>query len=249
MIVTSAAKNSGEALTAVVTAESSVLTSVSTAAETTKATTKANEKTTKKTAEKTTEAISEAEESGTATVEVTKAEEDTASMNRYLFSLCWVYNNVEYYPSAPVESLLYLYQEEFPLETISAGYCDNTSGAAPAEPLNKAAYDLFCDYLEPLRDKINKYFEENKNKAVEKFKSGADYDWTDVTDWFPETITITGENGTYICNISNVEMTVGSCNATGDSMENQYFISDKYLNGDNYVYAGTVDFSFSGYIE
>ncbi len=119
--------------------------------------------------------------------------------------------------------------------------------------------DELKGYAEAHITEINEYFEENKNEAVALSKAD-DFESEEKlkkpVDWFPDTVTVTNEHGTYLFHAKRAYMSV-SVGGMGiiDGVEPELaYISDYYRatapHGDEFMYyANGVTFEFKGSLE
>ena len=111
-------------------------------------------------------------------------------------------------------------------------------------------------YVEAHIDEANAYFEKNRNEAIRRYKEGEDgWAMEEEVDWFPDTITMKTEAGTFRLNISHVDinLSISGTNANG-SISTEDLISDYYIEtldtGEEMInYCDAVNFNFYGAIE
>ncbi|MBQ8172092.1 MAG: FecR domain-containing protein [Oscillospiraceae bacterium] len=111
-------------------------------------------------------------------------------------------------------------------------------------------------YVEAHIDEANAYFEKNRNEAIRRYKEGEDgWAMEEEVDWFPETITMKTEAGTFRLNISHVDinLSMSGTNTNGsistDDLISDYFIETLDTGEEMINYCNAVNFNFYGAIE
>ncbi|MGN0675524.1 MAG: FecR domain-containing protein [Oscillospiraceae bacterium] len=176
---------------------------------------------------------------------------DVNPAEELLFYIYRDYKNVPDYASAEARIGFKVLAEQYKEEQWY-GYIYSDSKKLPDEALSDSLYEIENNYIEPHKAEISQYFDENKATALDAFKNNKSIDNTkNVTDWFPETITLSGEKGAYTYHITGVDM---QCWSFGNDFidftpDTGIFPSDCYIDGDFYVYTCGVDFQVKGYIE
>ncbi len=98
------------------------------------------------------------------------------------FMLSRYYQNTPDYLSAGPDSLeITLYEEgETPSVMINMG----EQGTSPVEPLAQNAIEIDEQYIEPVMDRVNAMFEEQKHELIRDYSMGNCHKPVEVTDWF-----------------------------------------------------------------
>lgn len=106
--------------------------------------------------------------------------------------------------SSDIECNLSMITQSFD-EEIKASYFypGKVSGGSA---LDKSSNDFYKNYIEPYSAEIRQFFDENKTQVLHDIENDSPYLFEDVTKWFPDTITISGENGDYNFKITSVQM-------------------------------------------
>ncbi|MGN0326032.1 MAG: FecR domain-containing protein [Lachnospiraceae bacterium] len=127
---------------------------------------------------------------------------------------------------------------------------DPTWGYADSQ-FNAEAERMGNDYLFPHRAEIDQYFVEYGEEAIQILASGGEPEMVDVTDWFPESLTIQGDDDSISFQVTKVEMILGGNYSPAYNADGELNPAppNSYLEGDNYVSIGSVDFWFYGIME
>ena len=106
-------------------------------------------------------------------------------------------------------------------------------------------------YIEPRKSDFNQYLVENGDADLEAYIKRQRTSHMDVTDWFPETITLPGEERTYTCHISHVDLRAGIGTTEKERLKDLNTLPFSYCEiDDNYIdYVGAVKFYFFGTME
>ena len=124
------------------------------------------------------------------------------------FMLTRYYQNVPDYANVPPEKVeIDIY---YPIEgntNASAAFEDNPGAS---DPLASSALEIDSAYIEPIMDKANQYFEENKEAMIRNFSKGIYAERVDVTEWFGELldneITVNYGDDSFSFNCTRVDM-------------------------------------------
>lgn len=180
------------------------------------------------------------------------------------FYIYWGLENILRYPNKDIYSvylLNYCYKNQEFSSEISGGYYTSYSLAGdnpddivainymPVNPMDITAHNINFDYIVPHKNEIIEYFTANQSAAIERFRNGEEAEETDVTEWFPETLTLNGRNRNYIFHISSVMMSVSQTYTSAEYVDNNNSISDSYIDGDRCVFSDGVCFCFNGSFE
>ena len=100
------------------------------------------------------------------------------------FMLTRYYQNVPDYANVPPEKVeIEIYSSGEGNTAASADFEDNPGAS---DPLAGSALEIDSAYIEPIMDKVNQYFEENKEAMIRNFSKGIYAERVDVTEWFGE---------------------------------------------------------------
>ena len=114
--------------------------------------------------------------------------------------------------------------------------------------LDKSSNDFYKNYIEPYSAEIRQFFDENKTQVLHDIENDSPYLFEDVTEWFPDTITISGENGDYNFKITSVQMGWTRKYKYKKNMNDMSKLPDEYFfDGEKYTYMGGVCLYFDGY--
>lgn len=114
--------------------------------------------------------------------------------------------------------------------------------------------DTFKPYTEANIAEINDFFTKNKNEVVNRYREGED-NWciSKAVDFFPETITVKLETGTYALNISQAIMSIPMTGSYNDNNINNYisdyFVGTGYNGETTWNHACSVSFTLYGTVE
>ena len=155
---------------------------------------------------------------------------------------------------------LYLYEEnsliiqvetkQYEEEERNGNYNDEYGEGDISSPLEQFLYELDRDNIEPHREEINTFFEENKSEAIDAMQNGEETAEMDVTDWFPETMILPGEQNTYTCHVSSVTMAFAPGYVTKENVGPlEEYPSRVYVDGEYYWYMSGVCFLVDGIME
>lgn len=146
------------------------------------------------------------------------------------------------YASSDIECSISMLKDVYPEQFMGGTYSTEIPDYGENwqhTPLDSAAKEIYTDYFIPHRAEIEEYLEENG------FYDSA-YSAKDVTDWFPDTMTIPGETKDYTYDIVNVNMRIllgGANEANREFAEKAP--SGCYLSDDGeYIYVAGVIFDF-----
>lgn len=125
-----------------------------------------------------------------------------------ILSINRVYDKRENIETSPVALYLYVDAPNFNEPKFTGAYTDapNSRFENDTPKLNALAERIENEFLHPNKEQINQYFQTNWQRATEILSGGGEPDHVDVTQWFPEMITIEGEEGSYSYQITCVEM-------------------------------------------
>lgn len=94
------------------------------------------------------------------------------------------YQNVPDYANVPPESVeIDICNMSEGLTNASVSFADNPGAS---NPLASSALEIDSAYIEPIMDKANQYFEENKETIIRNYSKGIYAEKVDVTEWFGE---------------------------------------------------------------
>ena len=164
-----------------------------------------------------------------------------------ILSIVHQYLTLEDPYNSELQLLMYIQSPAFTGSDNRGVYVTDPAWTAVDSPLNDAAERMGNDYLFPHRTEIDQYFVE----AIQVLESGEIPEGMDVTDWFPENLTIQGDEGGISFQVTKVEMTpewnyTSAYNADGELVPAP---PNSYREGDNYVVIGSVKFLFYGTVE
>ncbi|MGN0579132.1 MAG: FecR domain-containing protein [Ruminiclostridium sp.] len=130
---------------------------------------------------------------GTAT-----AESFTESRDDVMFTISssYIFTDMGGYSSANTNSTIQAFSDSYAEEKTDGRYNPLYPPDA-GNPLDTSASEIYLGYIEPHREEIEGYLEENDEAALKVFEEGGIPDGTDVTDWFPERMTLYGSSGDY----------------------------------------------------
>lgn len=120
------------------------------------------------------------------------------------------------------------------------------------DPVSKLAVEIRDLYIKPHDAEIDAFFNANKDADLAAFETNGQCAYTDVTDWFPETITVYGSERDYICRIEKVQMNNHEdIVSVDDDFRPEFYPVGYYRNigGEYFCYVGGVRFTVWGYIE
>ena len=129
--------------------------------------------------------------------------------------------------------------------------CFVNDGLEP-DPVSKLAVEIRDLYIKPHDAEIDAFFNANKDADLAAFETNGQCAYTDVTDWFPETITVYGSERDYICRIEKVQMNNHEdIVSVDDDFRPEFYPEGYYRNigGEYFCYVGGVRFTVWGYIE
>ncbi|MGN1421835.1 MAG: FecR domain-containing protein [Oscillospiraceae bacterium] len=149
------------------------------------------------------------------------------------------------YSSAYTTSLITMIWNGFPESGFSGWYSSYDTDRI-SSPLNDTVYEIYNSYLVPRRAELDSYLDENDEAALKAFRSKEQYPNEDVTDWFPNKMTIHGSDGDYTFNISRVTMDIMKGHSTPDNPDVNNYPSGCYEGDDGYYYISGVYFNFFG---
>ncbi|MGN0623276.1 MAG: FecR domain-containing protein [Oscillospiraceae bacterium] len=154
------------------------------------------------------------------------------------------------YASSDVECSISMLMDAYPEQNMAGVYfTDNPDYGENWQhtPLDSAIKDIYTDYFTPHRAEIEEYLEENVDFCLDDGAPSA----KDVTDWFPDTMTIPGETKDYTYDIAKVNMRIllGGANEANRELAEKA-PSGCYRNDDGeYIYVAGVIFDFQTKIE
>ena len=79
----------------------------------------------------------------------------------------------------------------------------------PMSPLDESALQIDKQYISSHIAEINNLYESNREADLQLISEDKSVQKTDVSAWFPETLVIKGDKGTYTCHISRAELEFG----------------------------------------
>lgn len=79
----------------------------------------------------------------------------------------------------------------------------------PMSPLDESALQIDKQYISSHIAEINNLYEDSREADLQLISEGKPVQKTDVSAWFPETLVIKGDKGTYTCHISRAELEFG----------------------------------------
>lgn len=129
--------------------------------------------------------------------------------------------------------------------------CFVNDGLEP-DPVSKLAVEIRDLYIKPHDAEIDAFFNANKDADLAAFETNGRCAYMDVTDWFPETITVYGSDRDYICRIEKVQMNNHEdIVSVDDDFRPEFYPEGYYRNigGEYFCYVGGVRFTVWGYIE
>ncbi|MGN0165354.1 MAG: FecR domain-containing protein [Lachnospiraceae bacterium] len=176
--------------------------------------------------------------------------EDTQS-DECLFIVGRTYNDVDNFADSEITLTLSIESEHFN-ETNRYGVYDPANTNDNAVNLNDTyAHAIERDYLQPHEEEIAQFYEEDCSGALLAFQYEREPNTVDVTEWFPETMTLKGVNGNYVCHITHVDMMLvqGHYPLYNEAGEQNPPFNWSYVEEDHYVYVSGASFMAYGYIE
>lgn len=107
------------------------------------------------------------------------------------------------------------------------------------------------EYFFPHRAEIDQYFVDYGAEAIQILESGEKPETVDVTDWFPENMTIQGDEDSISFQVTKVEMMLEVNYTSVYDFHGRLNPAppNSYREGDNYVVIGSVKFLFYGTVE
>lgn len=103
---------------------------------------------------------------------------------------------------------LFVYDETGDIRLLSGGYTNypNSSITSGFPKLDSETERLEKEYIAVHKADIDRIFMENRQSATEIYANGGEPEAIDVTEWFPEELSIEGEEEVYTYRISRVEL-------------------------------------------
>lgn len=200
--------------------------------------------------------VSDGDSSGSGEEAIPVEESVEEATEAVLFDIDRVYPKQTDYASADPRSV-YIYVPAKQYEVSGAG--------ATYVPVPDPAHGLVGDtsqlayfveefdqkYIEPRKSDFNQYLVENRDADLEAFRKRQEPAHMDVTDWFPETITLPGKERTYTCHISHVELCLTINTMTKEQLTDPNTLPSSYYEiDDNLIeYISAVRFMFYGTME
>lgn len=116
--------------------------------------------------------------------------------------------------------------------------------------LSKEAGRIDAELLQPKKADIDKFFIENRDRATELYAAGNTPEAVDVTDWFPQVISIESEDGTLTYNVTRAEMVLAVnaiTSVTAADGTTNAPPPHSFIDGNNYSAVHSVNFFIYGY--
>lgn len=154
------------------------------------------------------------------------------------------------YASSDIECSISMLMDAYPEQNIAGVYFTENPDYGEnwqQTPLDSTIKDIYTYYFTPHRAEIEEFLEENVTFVL---NDGA-YSAKDVTDWFPDTMTIPGETKDYTYDIAKVNMRIllGGANEANRELAEKA-PSGCYRNADGeYIYVAGVIFDFQTKVE
>ena len=150
---------------------------------------------------------------------------------------------------ASLESVnILVHPEQYKESQTEASYYFDSEFPEDASLLNSFVYEFDQKYIEPRKSDINQYYLENRDTHLTEGNS--ELLLTDATSWFPETIELPGEERTYTCHISRVELRICPHFMDKESIKDPSTLPPSYFEHEGYIgYIGALRFWFYGTME
>lgn len=157
---------------------------------------------------------------------------ETSALDVYLFISDGQYPEGDYKRSGGYSST--------PNTTITSGY----------PKLDSETERLENEYFQPHKADIDRYFIDNFQSATDIYAGGGKPEAVDVTEWFPEVISIETDESTYSYHITRVEMVITAnavCAITAPDGTANEVPPNSFVDGANYSRVQSVSFTLYGW--
>ena len=168
-----------------------------------------------------------------------------------ILEISYQYLNPEDPGNSDIQILLNVQTSSYSGTERTGIYVTDPAWTAVEKSLNTEAERLCNDYLLPQKADIDQYFTENAAEALQIMENGGAPAKIEVTEWFPENMTISCDEEEIEYRVTRVTMAVKgnyspAYNADGEQIPAP---PNSYLEGDNYLVIGSVEFCIYGEIQ